>query len=133
VIQDRNLMEAILIRRELTNRQWSRIENLVPGKSGDKGRAGEDNRLFVDAVLWILRTGAPWRDLPPAFGRWNSVFVRFNRWSRKGVWESLFKALADDPDFEHVMIDATIIRAHQHSAGAKGGFKIRPSAGHGAA
>jgi putative transposase len=106
---------------------------LVPGKKGDRGRAGEDNRLFVDAVLWTLRTGAPWRDLPPEFGHWNSVFVRFNRWSRKGVWESLFKALADDPDFEHLMIDATIIRAHQHAAGAKGGLKIRPSVGRAAA
>ena len=119
-------MEAILIRRELTNVQWERISHLIPGKKGDKGRAGEDNRLFVDAVLWILRTGAPWRDLPPEFGNWNSIFIRFNRWSRKGVWETLFKVLADDPDFEHVMIDATIIRAHQHAAGAKGGFKIRP-------
>jgi putative transposase len=133
VIQDRNLMEAILIRRELTNVQWVRISNLVPGKKGDRGRAGEDNRLFVDAVLWILRTGAPWRDLPPAFGHWNSVFVRFNRWSQKGVWESLFKALAADPDFEHIMIDATIIRAHQHAAGAKGGPKIRRSVGRAAA
>ena len=126
MIQDRNLMEANLIRRELSDVQWARISQLVPGKEGDKGRAGEDNRLFVDAVLWVLRTGAPWRDLPPAFGNWNSVFVRFNRWSRKGVWESLFKALAD-PDFEHVMIDATIVRAHQHAAGAKGGLKIRRS------
>ena len=117
-----------MIRRELTDVQWVRITNLVPGKKGDRGLAGEDNRLFVDAVLWTLRTGAPWRDLPPEFGHWNSVFVRFNRWSRKGVWESLFKALADDPDFEHLMIDATIIRAHQHAAGAKGGLKIRPSA-----
>jgi transposase len=128
VIQDRKLKEAILIRRELTDRQWQRIERLVPGKEGDKGRAGEDNRLFVDAVLWILRTGAPWRDLPPEFGNWNTVYVRFRRWARKGVWESLFKALADDPDFEHVMIDATIVRAHQHAAGAKGGLKRRPSA-----
>ena len=128
MIQDRNLMEAILIRRELTDVQWARISSLIPGKKGDKGRAGEDNRLFVDAVFWILRTGAPWRDLPPAFGLWNSVFVRFNRWSHKGVWESLFKALAKDPDFEHVMIDATIVRAHQHAAGAKGGFKFRRSA-----
>jgi putative transposase len=127
------LMEAILIRRELTKVQWERISNLVPGKKGDRGRAGEDNRLFVDAVLWILRTGAPWRDLPPALGQWNSVFVRFNRWSHKGVWERLFKALAEDPDFEHIMIDATIIRAHQHAAGAKGGLKIRPSVGRAAA
>jgi putative transposase len=76
----------------------------------------------------FLRTGAPWRDLPRAFGNWNSVFVRFNRWSRKGVWENLFKVLSEDPDFEHVMIDAPIIRAHQHAAGAKGGLKIRRSA-----
>ncbi len=117
-----------MIRRELINVQWARIANLVPGKEGDRGRAGKDNRLFVDAVLWILRTGAPWRDLPPEFGHWNSVFVRFNRWSEKGVWESFFKVLAKDPDFEHVMIDATIVRAHQHAAGAKGGLKKRPLA-----
>ena len=123
-------MEAILIRRELTDVQWERISNLIPGKKGDRGRAGEDNRLFVDAVLWMLRTGAPWRDLPSACGKWNSVFTRFNRWSRNGVWESLFKVLAEDPDFEHVMIDATIVRAHQHAAGAKRGFKIRRSAVH---
>ena len=133
VIQDRNQMEAILIRRELTNVQWARIANLVPGKEGDRGRSGKDNRLFVDAVLWILRTGAPWRDLPPEFGHWNSVFVRFNRWSAKGVWESLFKDLAKDPDFEHVMIDATIVRAHQHAACAKGGLKKRPLADRAAA
>ena len=122
-----------MIRRELTDRQWQRIEKLVAGKKGDKGRAGEDNRLFVDAVLWILRTGAPWRDLPDEFGKWNSVYMRFVRWARKGRWESLFKALADDPDFEHVMIDATIVRAHQHAAGAKGGLKVRPSAARAAA
>ena len=126
-------MEAILIRRELTNLQWVRIQRLVPGKEGDRGRTGEDNRLFVDAVLWILRTGAPWRDLPGTFGHWNSVFVRFNRWSKKGIWESLFKALGEDPDFEHVMIDATIIRAHQHAAGEKGGLKRRPLADRAAA
>ena len=77
VIQDRNFKEAILIRRELTDHQWRRIEKLVPGKKGDKGRAGEDNRLFVDAVLWILRTGAPWRFLPDEFGKWNSVLLEW--------------------------------------------------------
>ena len=76
------------------------MENLVPGKDGDKGRHGEDNRLFVDAVLWVLRTGAPWRDLHPSFGHWNSVFQRFNRWSRKGVWDRVFKALAADTKFQ---------------------------------
>ena len=117
-----------MIRRELTDAQWARIENLVPGKDGDRGRHGEDNRLFVDAVLWILRTGSPWRDLPDELGRWNSVYTRFMRWSRAGRWESLFNALAADPNFEHVMIDATIVRAHQHASGAKGGPMLKPSA-----
>jgi putative transposase len=116
-----------LIRRELTNAQWRRIEHLVPGKEGDKGRHGEDNRLFVDAVLWIARAGAPWRDLPPAFGNWNSVFQRFRRWAKKGAWERIFKALVESPDFEYLIIDSTIVRAHQHAAGAKGGAKMRRS------
>ena len=86
----------------------------------DRGRSGADNRLFVDAVLWVLRTGSPWRDLPEEFGNWNSVFQRFRRWAIKGVWESLFKALVEDPDFEYLMIDATIVRTHQHAARRKG-------------
>jgi transposase len=110
-----------LIRRELTDAQWARIEKLVVGKEGDKGRHGEDNRLFVDAVLWIARTGAPWRDLPPEFGNWNSQFQRFRRWARKGVWENLFKELSVESDCEYLLIDSTIVRAHQHAAGAKGG------------
>ena len=122
-----------MIRRELTNAQWLRIERLVPGKEGDKGRHGEDNRLFVDAVLWIARAGAPWRDLPPLFGNWNSVFQRFRRWAKKGVWERVFNALVESPDFEYLIIDSTIIRAHQHASGAKGGLKIRPLVGRGAA
>ena len=114
-----------MIRRELTDAQWARIEKLVPGKEGDKGRHGEDNRLFVDAVLWIARTGAPWRDLPPEFGNWNSQFQRFRRWARKGVWESLFKALSVESDSEYLLIDSTIVRTHQHAAGAKGGATRR--------
>lgn len=114
-----------MIRRELTDAQWARIEKLVPGKEGDKGRHGEDNRLFVDAVLWIARTGAPWRDLPPEFGNWNSQFQRFRRWARKGVWESLFKELSVESDSEYLLIDSTIVRTHQHAAGAKGGATRR--------
>ena len=121
-----------MIRRGLSDAQWLRIERRIPGKKGDKGRTGQDNRLFVDAVLWMLRTGAPWRDLPEEFGNWNSVFQRFRRWAKKGVWENLFNALVEDPDFEHLMIDATIIRAHQHAAGAKGAAKMRPSGDRGA-
>jgi putative transposase len=111
----------------LTDAQWRRIERLVPGKEGDKGRHGEDNRLFVDAVLWIARAGAPWRDLPPALGNWNSVFQRFRRWAKKGSWERIFQALVENPDFEYLIIDSTIVRAHQHAAGAKGEARMRRS------
>ena len=116
-----------MIRRELTDLDWRRIEALVSGREGDKGRHGEDNRLFVDAVLWIARAGAPWRDLPPQFGNWNSVFQRFRRWAKRGVWERIFNALLENPDFEYLIIDSTIVRAHQHAAGAKGGAKMRRS------
>ena len=116
-----------MIRRELSDEQWRRIGHLVPGKNGDKGRRGKDNRLFIDGVLWLARAGAPWRDLPPVFGKWNSVFQRFRRWAMKGVWERIFQALVENPDFEYLIIDSTIVRAHQHAAGAKGGAKMRRS------
>lgn len=83
--------------------------------------------MFMEGVLWIARVGAPWRDLPPAFGNWNSVFQRFRRWALKGVFDRLFQILCDDPDFEYALIDGTIVRVHQHGTGAKGGLKIRPS------
>jgi transposase len=74
-------------------------------------------------------TGSPWRDLPEVFGEWNSVFRRFSRWSRKDVWWRIFEAMSDDPDFEYLIVDSTIVRVHQHAAGAqKGGLKIGPSA-----
>ena len=114
-----------MVRRELRGVQWQRIKELLPGKKGDAGRTAKNNRKFIDAVLWVARTGSHWRELPPGFGKRNSVFVRYNRWAAKGVWDSIFRALADDPDFEYVMMDATIVRAHQHSAGAKGGIARR--------
>jgi transposase len=116
-----------LDRDVLSDEQWSRVEPLLPGKPGDPGRSGADNRLFMEAVLWIARTGSPWRDLHGEFGRWNSIFRRFRRWVKKGVFERVFNALSGDPDFEYAMIDGTIIRVHQHGAGARGGLKIRPS------
>ena len=119
-------------RKGLTDEQWGRIKDLVSGKATDCGVTARDNRFFVDAVLWIARTGSPWRDLPSEFGKWNSVFKRFSRWAKKGVWESLFRALVNDPDFEYLIIDSTIVRAHQHAAGAKGGLKIKPSDARGA-
>lgn len=107
-------------RHEIKDEDWERIRDLLPGKAGDRGVTAKDNRLFVDAVLWIAKTGAPWRDLPERFGPWNSVWRRFDRWSKKGVWERVFLAL-QDPDLEWLMFDSTVVRAHQHAAGAKGG------------
>jgi putative transposase len=116
------------VRLVLSDAQWKRIEKLCVSKPEDVGGSGANNRMFVEAVLWIARTSSPWRDLPDVFGKWNSVFVRFNRWSERGAWQRLFAVLADDPDFEYLIVDSTIVRAHQHSAGAKGGLKIRRSA-----
>lgn len=104
-------------RYELTDDEWNRIESLLPGREGDPGGHGEDNRLFVNAVIWIARTGAPWRDLPERFGLWNSVYQRFNRWAKAGVWQTVFRKL-QTPDWEALMLDSTVIRAHQHAAGA---------------
>lgn len=108
-------------RHELSDEQWALIEPYVPGREGDPGKSGRDNRLFVNAVLWIAKTGAPWRDLPERFGNWNSVFQRFNRWCKRGVWQRVLEALGGDADLEHLLLDSTIVRAHQHAAGAKRG------------
>ena len=105
-------------RYEITDENWQRIKHLLPGKEGDPGRTAEDNRRFINAVLWIARTGAPWPDWPERFGKYNSVFQGFNRWSKRGVWQKVFEAL-QDPDLEWLMVDSTIVRAHQHAAGQK--------------
>jgi transposase len=102
----------------LRDDQFERIEALPPGKRNDPGRTAANNRLFVEAVLWIARTGNPWRDLPQEFGLWNSAYQRFARWARQGVWHRIFAKVAGDADFEEVFIDSTIVRAHQHAAGA---------------
>jgi transposase len=106
------------MRKQLRDEQWKQIQSLLPGKQGDPGRSAADNRLFVEAILWIARTGSPWRDLPAEFGPWNSAYQRFARWSRAGVWHRVFAALARERRFREVFIDSTIIRAHQHAAGA---------------
>src|ERR1700712_390584 len=110
----------------LTDAQWAKMASHCLGKPGDPGRSGMDNRRFVEAVLWIARTGAPWRDLPASFGNWNSVFQRFRRWASKAVFERMFKALRGDPDFEYVIADGTISRVHQKASGAKGGPRAKP-------
>ena len=108
-------------RHELTDEQWEQIEPLLPARPTDPGKSGENDRLFVNAVLWIAKTGAPWRDLPERFGNWNSVFQRYNRWCKNNVWQGVLEALGEEPDLEHLLLDSTIVRAHQHAAGAKGG------------
>jgi transposase len=106
-------------RYALRDDQWERIKELLPGKEGDVGVTAKDNRLFVEAVLYRYRAGIPWRDLPEEFGDFRVIHTRFTRWTKSGVWEKVFKHLAQDADNEYAMIDATIVRAHQHSAGAK--------------
>jgi len=109
----------MLRRHEITDQQWNAIKDLLPGQEGYPGATAKDNRLFVNAVMWIAKTGAPWRDLPDRFGKWNSVFQRFNRWCKAGVFSKIMEHL-QDPDLGVLMLDSTIIRAHQHAAGAKG-------------
>ena len=111
----------------ISDELWEKIAPLLPGKAGDPGATGGDNRRFVEAVPWRVRTGSPWRDLPQDFGNWNSVFKRFRRWAKAGVFESLFNAISGDPDLEYVLIDGTIVQAHQKASGAKGGHSIKPS------
>ncbi len=103
----------------LQDHQWNFIKDLPPGKTSDCGVTGKDNRLFLEAVLWIARTGAPWRDLPEHFGKWNSVYTRYNRWCDKGSWTAVFEALSSDVDFEYIMVDGSISRVHQHGAPKK--------------
>ena len=105
-------------RYALRDDQWERIKGLLPGQKGWVGRQAQDNRLFVDAVLYRYRAGIPWRDLPERLGDWKNTHRRWSRWAKTGVWGKIFKHLASDADNEYGMIDATIVRAHQHSAGA---------------
>jgi putative transposase len=117
-----------MIRPQLDERQWKRVAEFLGGERG-RGRPALDDRRFVEAVLWWRRTGVPWRDLPDAFGPWKTVFNRFDRWSKNGKWDRLFAAVRTDVDDEWHSVDATINRAHQHAAGAKGGRKRTRSAG----
>jgi transposase len=116
-------------RYALRDDQWERIEDLLPGREGHVGVTAKDNRLFVEAVLYRYRAGIPWRDLPERFGAWKKAHTRFGRWAKTGVWERVFRHLAGEADNEYAMIDSTVVRAHQHSAGAmkKGDRATRPS------
>jgi len=112
-------------RYELSHRQWEQIESLLPGKAGDPGRTASDNRLFVNGVLWVLRSGARWSDLPARYGQYKSVHKRFTRWAANGVWDRVFQSLTKDRDNEYLMIDSSIVRAHAQAATGKGGARTR--------
>lgn len=110
-------------RYEQTDLQWSRLKSLLPGKPSDPGRSGLDNRAFVNGVLWVLRSGARWSDLPERYGKYKTVHKRFTGWAAAGVWEQVFAVLVKDRGNQYLLIDSTIVRAHQHAATGKGGPK----------
>jgi transposase len=114
-------------RYALRDDQWEKIKETLPGSEGWVGRIAKDNRLFVEAVLYRYRAGIPWRDLPGRFGDFRVIHMRHTRWSQKGIWGKVFKALAEDADNAYAMIDSTIVRAHQDSAGAKKKHQKRPA------
>jgi len=112
-------------RHELSDAHWERLQPLLPPRKA--GRQRQDDRRIVNGILWKLATGAPWRDLPERFGPWQTVYTRFRRWTRAGVWDRLFATVqqqadaAGQLDWTLHLVDGTVIRAHQHAAGAKGG------------
>ena len=110
--------DATRRRHAISDEDFDRITDLLPGQAGHPGVTAKDNRLFIDAVWWIAKTGAPWRDLPERFGPWNSVWKRFDRWAKRGVWQKVFEAL-QDPDLEWLILDSTVVRAHPCAAGAE--------------
>lgn len=114
-------------RYELRAQQWRKIAPLLPGKPGDPGRSGTDNRLFVNGVLWVLRSGAHWHDLPEQYGNWKTQHKRFTRWAKAGVWERVFQHLIEDSDNAYISLDSSLVRARQQAAtgrGSKGGTRL---------
>jgi len=108
-------------KHDISDKTWALLEPHLPGRVGVWGGVARDNRLFINAVFWIIRTGCPWRDLPPDLGDWSNTHRRFIRWRDKAVWEKRLEVLIDEPDYEWLMIDATPIKVHPHAAGAVGG------------
>jgi transposase len=114
-------------RGELTDNEWARLAPLLPSSKGRRGRPFQDHRRILNGILWIARTGAPWRDLPPRYGSWHTCHDRLRRWTREGRWEQLLQALQAQADaegrldWESMLVDSTIVRAHQHAAGAQKG------------
>ena len=108
-------------RHDISDKVWRPLEPHLPGQRGQWFGIEKDSRWFINGVFWILRTGVPWRDLPPCYGKWDTVYHRFRRWRDKGVWKKLLEILVDEPDFEWLMIDASHCKVHPHAAGTKGG------------
>jgi transposase len=106
-------------RHEIPQDQWERIADLLPGRAGCHGGVAKDNRLFINAIWYMAKTGIPWRDLPERFGDWDTVYHRYNEWCKRGVWQRIFE-IVQDPDLEWMMLDSTVIRAHHHAAGMNG-------------
>ena len=112
-------------RGDLTNEQWEQIEALLPKVKTKRGRPAQDHRQLLNGMIWVLRTGAPWRDMPERYGKWTTIYSRFQRWRKSGVWEKMFSELQtvldveSNVDWEVHFIDSTTVRAHQHAAGAK--------------
>ncbi len=112
-------------RGDLTNEQWEQIEGLLPKGKTKRGRPAQDHRQLLNGMIWVLRTGAPWRDIPERYGKWTTIYSRFQRWRKSGVWDKMFSELQtvldveSNVDWEVHFIDSTTVRAHQHAAGAK--------------
>jgi transposase len=127
-----------MVRQHLTDAQWERLRPLHPPQKAKTGRPAHDHRRIVEAILWLDRSGAPWRDLPAEYGRWQTVSSRFYRWRQQGVWDRVLAALQADADARGQLdwlihyLDSSVIRAHQHAAGAKGGRMKRSAAAVGA-
>lgn len=115
----------MLRRYELTDEEWLRIEPLLPPENtGKQGRPRKDNRIIMNGIVWLARSGAPWRDLPERYGSWKTVYSRFRKWIDDGILDNIFRILSLEAELEELSIDASIIQAHQYSAGAKkGAFK----------
>jgi transposase len=113
-------------RYELSDDEWERIKDMLPPeRTGKPGRPSGDNKTALNGILWIARSGAPWRDMPERYGSWSTVYDRFALWSDKGIMEAIFETLAIDADMQDISIDSTAVDAHQHSAGAKKGLQMR--------
>jgi transposase len=125
-----NNAEAIrMFRKSIKDEEWARIAHFFPDRRGQRGRPRKiDPRLILEGIFWVQRTGAPWRDLPTELGSWETIYTNFRRWTNFGLWHKILSSLRKKDikgKCETVLIDATIMRAHQHAAGAKGGKKIR--------